>query len=343
MFKYIIRRILQAIPLVFLITVIVFTLLKFSGDPLAYLAQDPTVTEADRFLLRAKLGLNDPMPLQFVHWLIGDNWYWRDITGDGVVDEPGTRYGILRGDLGESFRFRKSVSDVFAEHLPRTVMLAGTAYIVTVVFALVIGVFAALRQYSIADNLITGFSFITFSLPVFLLALILVQVFAVEARKAGLPALPVSGLCDPRGDCSMDEVIRHLILPVLSLSLISIAGYSRYIRATMLEVINTDYVRTARAKGLSENRIVFLHALKNASLPLVTLIGLDIPGILSGAVITETIFSWPGMGYMFTQALDQLDAPLLVSFVLMIAIAVIAFQLLTDIVYAWLDPRIRYS
>jgi peptide/nickel transport system permease protein len=134
-----------------------------------------------------------------------------------------------------------------------------------------------------------------------------------------------------------------MILPVASLALINIAGWSRYIRATMLEVINSDYIRTARAKGISERRVIFLHALKNASLPLVTLVGLNLPFILSGAVITETIFSWPGMGYMYINALDQFDASLVVAFVLMIAVAVVFFQLLTDVVYAWLDPRIRYD
>jgi peptide/nickel transport system permease protein len=141
----------------------------------------------------------------------------------------------------------------------------------------------------------------------------------------------------------VDELIAHMVLPVASLALINIAGWSRYIRATMLETINTDYVRTARSKGISERRVIFLHALKNAALPVVTLIGLSLPFILSGAVITESIFSWPGMGYMYINALDQLDASLVVTFVLLIAVAVVFFQLLTDIIYAWLDPRIRYN
>mgnify|MGYP005841325317 CR=1 FL=1 len=339
MTKYIIQRVLQAIPLVIVITVIVFFLLKISGDPLAYLAQDPRVTEADRFLLRAKYGLNDPVfPHQFVFWLAGDDWYKRDITGDGEPDEYGTRKGVLRGDFGESIRYRKPVSTVMGQFLPNTLLLGITSFIVTVVVALVIGIFAALRQYTMADNIITSVAFITYSMPVFLLALILVQIFAIELRL-----LPVSGMYDPRGDQSVDELIRHMILPVASLALINIAGWSRYIRGTMLEVINSDYIRTARSKGLSERRVTFLHALKNASLPLVTLVGLSLPGILSGAVITETIFSWPGMGYMYINAIEQLDQPLLSAFVLMIAVAVVFFQLVTDIVYAWLDPRIRYN
>jgi peptide/nickel transport system permease protein len=343
MAKYIVRRILQAIPLIILIAVTVFVLLKLSGDPLAYLAEDPRVTEADRLLLRARYGLDDPLPLQFVHWLIGDDWYWRDITGDGVPDEPGRRRGVLRGDFGESIRYGKPVTEVIGQFLPNTLILGVTAYAVIIVTSLAVGIFAALRQYTAADNIITAISFVLYSMPVFLLALLLVQLFAVQFQKWGLPSLPVSGMYDPRGDGSFDELLRHLILPVASLALISIAGYSRYIRATMLEVINSDYVRTARAKGLGERRINFVHALKNASLPLVTLIGIDLPFVLSGAVITETIFSWPGMGFMYINALEQLDAPLLVAFVLLIAIAVVFFQLLTDIIYGWLDPRIRYD
>ena len=347
MTQYIIRRILQAIPLIILITVIVFILLKASGDPLAYLAEDPRNTQADILLQRARLGLDDPLPLQFVHWLVGDTWYRRqvDLTGDGnfEIDRFGERRGVIRGDLGESIVYRRPVTEVLGRFLPNTLLLGIAAYVVTIIFSLTFGIFAALNQYSVADNIITAGAFFTYSLPVFLTALILVQIFAVQFRHWGLPALPVSGMYNPRGDRSITDLIQHMILPVAALSSISIAGYSRYIRATMLEVINSDYIRTARAKGLGERRVVFLHALKTASLPLVTLIGLDIPFLLSGAIITETIFSWPGTGFMFINALGRLDLPLIIAFVLMIAVAIVIFQLLTDIVYAWLDPRIHYN
>jgi peptide/nickel transport system permease protein len=345
--KYIIQRVLQAIPLVFIITMLVFVLMKIAGDPLAYLAQDPRVRPLDRLVLRAKYGLDDPMVMQFIYWVFGDEGVERpvDVDNDGETDftAVGVRRGIIRGDFGESIRFRKPVTEVIGQFLPNTLLLGTTAFVVTIILSLVIGVFAALRQYTLADNIITAGTFITYSMPVFLLALILVQIFAIQFRRWGLPSLPVSGMYDPRGNQSIDELVRHMILPVASLALINIAGWSRYIRATMLEVINSDYIRTARAKGISERRVIFLHALKNASLPLVTLVGLNLPFILSGAVITETIFSWPGMGYMYINALDQFDASLVVAFVLMIAVAVVFFQLLTDVVYAWLDPRIRYD
>jgi peptide/nickel transport system permease protein len=341
--QYIIRRLLQAIPLLIIITVIVFVLLKTVGDPLAYLAQDPRVTEADRRMLRGRLGLDDPLPLQFVHWLIGDDWYQRDITGDGEPDEYGERKGIFRGDFGESIRYKRPVTEVIAEFLPNTLLLGTTAYLVTIVVSLGIGIYAALRQYSLADNIITAVAFVTYSMPIFFIALLSVLLFSITFKKAGLPYLPVTGMYDVRGDRSAWDLARHLILPVFSIAGISIAGYSRYIRSTMLEVIHSDYILTARAKGLTERTVIYLHALKNAALPLITLVGLNIPFILSGAVVTETIFSWPGMGRLFITSLEYLDVPVLIIFVLMTAVAVIFFQLLTDVLYAWLDPRVRYT
>jgi peptide/nickel transport system permease protein len=352
MTQYIIRRLFQAIPLLILITVFVFFLIKAAGDPLLAIAMDPTATEADQAIARARFGLDDPLALQFIHWLIGDDWYTREINlgdsdddgEDEILVTTGERQGILRGDLGISLsRDGRPVTEVIGIHLPRTVLLGTSALLVTITASFALGIFAALNQYSLADNIITGAAFLTFSIPVFLVALILVQIFAVQFYRWGLPRLPVEGMYYPRGDRSFDELLVHLILPTMSLALISIASYSRYIRSTMLEVINADYVRTARSKGLAERRVLYLHALKNASLPIVTLIGLDIPFILSGAVITETIFSWQGMGWMFITALEELDQALLSATVLLIAIAVVAFQLITDIVYALLDPRIRYS
>jgi len=318
-------------------------LTKATGDPLSYLAEDPRVTEADRMRIRARYGLDDPIYIQFLHWVVGDDWYKRDIDGDGEPDEYGRRKGILRGDFGESIRFRKPVSQVIGQFLPNTLLLGGTAFFATIVLSLVLGIYAALHQYSLGDNIFTAVAFFTYSMPSFLMALILVQIFSVEFKNWGLPSLPVVGMYDPRGDQSIDELLLHLILPATSLASISIAGYARYIRATMLEVINEDYVRTARAKGLSERRVIYLHALKNAALPIITLLGLNLPFILSGAVITETIFSWPGMGFMFINALNQFDATLVVAFVILISVFVVIFQLLADIMYAWLDPRVQYS
>ena len=382
--QYILRRLLQAIPLLIIITVIVFFLMKTAGDPLAELTLDPRITESDRILARAEFGLDDPLPMQFVHWLIGDDWYTRELqlpiqqenaTGtcngvainegerttitldngleqetlirDGrcyrVVYQNGDNKGILRGDFGDSIARGRPVLEVMGEALPNTLLLGISSYLVIIIFAFGLGIFQAIRQYSFLDNVITTFSFILVSMPIFLVALLSVYIFAVQFRKWGLPYLPVQGMYSVESDRSVGDLIRHLILPVFCLAAISIAGYSRFVRASMLEVINSDYIRTARAKGLGERRITYIHALKNASLPLVTLMGLDIPFILAGAVVTERIFSWPGMGTLFIESLNRLDYAVVITFVLMLAIAVVIFQLITDVMYAVLDPRVRYS
>jgi peptide/nickel transport system permease protein len=351
MFKYIIGRLIQAIPLLIIIAVLTFILLKTVGDPLQYLTEDPRVTEAERFRLRAVLGLNDPLPIQFVTWLVGDTWYKRDINGDGEADVYGDRLGILRGDWGESIRVKnKSAALVIGEKLPNTLLLGVSSYVLIVIVSLGVGIFAALRPYTMADNLVTTISFVLFSMPIYLIALLLIYIFAVQFRLAHdagatwLPYLPVQGMRPTRfSDGTLGELIRHMILPVFCLSAISIAGYSRFIRASMMEVINSDYIRTAQSKGLPTRRVTFVHALKNASLPLVTLIGLDVPFILSGAVVTEQIFSWDGMGLLFIKSLEALDAPVLILFVIMTAVAVVVMQLVTDIAYAWLDPRVRFG
>lgn len=384
--QYILRRLLQAIPLLIIITVIVFFLLKAAGDPLAELALDPRITESDKLLLRAQYGLDDPLPMQFVHWLIGDDWYTRELelpVSDTTFVAPNLCYGqeipvgervlislpngneqttlikdnqcyrvfyqqnnnkgILRGDFGTSIARGRPVLAVMGEALPNTLLLGISSYLVIIIFAFSLGIFQAIRQYSFFDNLVTTFSFILVSMPIFLVALLAVYIFSVQFRKWGLPSLPVQGMYSVNTDHSVGDLIRHMILPVFCLAAISVAGYSRFVRASMLEVINSDYIRTARAKGLGERRITLIHALKNASLPLVTLMGLDIPFILAGAVVTEQIFSWPGMGTLYISSLNRLDYAVVIAFVLMLAIAVVLFQLIADIMYAVLDPRVRYS
>lgn len=343
MSRYIIRRVLQAIPLLILVNILIFVIIKLAGDPFAYLAIDPAISEEDRAFFRRSLGLDDPLPLQFVHWYLGDDWYQRDLDFDGEPETFGQRQGILRGDLGESIRFRRPIPEVIGIYLPNTIILGMTALTVTVLIGVSIGVFAALRQYSIWDNIITGVSFITFSMPIFLIALLLVLLLAVIPDRLGLPHLPPFGMCEAGGDCSIDEVLPRLILPVISLAAIQTAGYARFVRASMLEVINSDYVRTARAKGLSERRVTAVHTFRNAALPLIALIALDIPIFLAGAVVTESIFQWPGMGTLFIQSLRTLDPPVLQIFTLLTATAVVIFQILADVVYAWVDPRIRYD
>lgn len=339
MYRYILRRLLQAIPLLFLISVILFVLMLNSGDPLATLGGRQPPRPEDRARLQRQLGLDQPVLTQYVYWLIGNDW----VVIDPETGARGTRRGALRGDFGNSLVTRQPAIEVILQRLPNTLILMVSAETLIVAASLTVGIVSAVRQYSLLDTALTTAAFITYSIPVFLMGLILMYIFAVNFRRWGLPYLPISGMFDPVVGPTPQQVLRHMILPVLTISLISIASYSRYIRSTMLEVINSDYIRTARAKGLSERRTLTVHAFKNASLPIVTLIGLDIPFLLAGAVVTETIFAWPGMGRTFIDHLNRSDYPVLMGLLMMISVAVVLFQLLTDLVYTWLDPRIRFT
>lgn len=343
MVRYVIRRLLQAIPQLLIISVILFVLMQASGDPVATLGGRTPPRSEDKERLRREWGLDQPVMVQYVFWLVGNDWVMVDSDGDGVGDQPGERLGVLRGDFGNSLVTRQPAMEVILERIPNTLVLMLTAEFLIIVFSLFIGIYSAIRQYSILDNIFTTIMFITYSMPIFFIALGLMYIFAVKFRQWGLPYLPTVGMYDPMEGKTLAQVAWHLVLPAMSIALIDTARYSRFIRSNMLEVINSDYIRTARAKGLKERQILVVHALKNASLPLVTIIGLDLPLLLAGAVVTERIFAWPGMGRLFLDHLVRSDFPVLMGLLMMIAVAVVIFQLLTDIVYTWLDPRIRYS
>jgi peptide/nickel transport system permease protein len=339
--QYIVRRLVQAIPLLFVISLVIFTLLQSAGDPLATMGGRVPPRPEDRERLRRQLGLDQPILVQYLYWLIGNDWVMIDRDGDGEGETPGTRQGVLRGDFGQSIVTRQPAIEVILDRLPNTLLLTITAEIVIILLALIIGIVSAIRQYSLLDNILTSFSFIAFSMPIFLLAFGLMYIFAVKFREWGLFYFPTAS--SPAQAKNLGELVWNMTLPVLSLTLIGVAGYSRYIRSNMLEVINSDYIRTARAKGIAERRILYVHAFKNAALPLVTLIGLDLPFLLAGAIVTEKIFAWPGMGRLFIDHLARLDYSVLMGILMMITVAVVIFQLFTDLVYTWLDPRIRYA
>jgi peptide/nickel transport system permease protein len=313
------------------------------GDPLATLGGRQQIRSEDRERLTRQLGLDKPVLVQYVYWLIGNDWAKVDMDGDGVAETPGTRRGVLRGDWGTSFITHRPVMDMIFERLPNTLLLMLTYEIVVLVISITIGVTSALRQYSKLDNLVTAFSFVGYSMPVFWLALMLMYIFAVHFRKWGLPYLPTVGMYDPGKEGDLSQLAWHMVLPVTTLSTITIAAYSRYVRANMLEVIRQDYIRTAHAKGLEPQNIIFGHALKNAALPLVTIVGMDLPLLLAGAVVTERIFAWPGMGQLFLDHTLKSDFPVLMGIMMLISMAVVVFQILTDITYTFLDPRIRYD
>jgi peptide/nickel transport system permease protein len=344
MSRYIIRRLLQAIPLLFIVSIVLFVLMQFMGDPVATLGGRRATRPADRERLTRQLGLDQPMYKQYLYWLIGNDWEQIDMDGDGVGETPGQRRGILRGDFGMSLMKRgQSAMEVIWDRVPNTLLLMVTAEVVIVIFALAIGIFSALRQYSLADHIITAISFIGFSTPIFFFALISIYIFSVNFKRWGLPSLPAVGMFDPQVGKTPGQVALHMILPVMTIAFVSIAAYSRYIRSTMLEVLNQDYIRTARAKGLRGRYILLIHALKNASLPIVTLIGLDLALLLGGALVTERIFAWPGMGRLFLDHMQRFDTPVIMGILIILSLTVIIFQIITDLTYALLDPRIRYD
>ena len=344
MTRYIIRRLLQAIPLLFLISVILFILMQNMGDPIATMGGRRATRPADRERLTRQLGLDKPMHMQYLYWLAGNDWDLFDMDGDGIEESPGTRFGVLRGDFGTSMVNRgKAVWEVIWDRIPNTLLLMVVSEAVIIVFALLIGVYSALRQYSMLDHVITAVSFIGYSMPIFFIALVTIYIFSVNFKRWGLPHLPAVGMFDPQVGKTWGQVALHLILPTVSISVVSIAAYSRYIRSTMLEVMSQDYIRTARAKGLQGRTVILTHALKNASLPIVTVVGLDIPLLLGGAVVTERIFAWPGMGRLFLDHVSRSDWAVVMGILMLLSVAVIVFQIFTDIAYAALDPRIRYD
>jgi peptide/nickel transport system permease protein len=277
------------------------------------------MSEADKEALRERLGLNDPVPVQYARWL-------------GLA---------LQGDLGYSFFSKQPVLQMIEERLPMTLTLTITAEIFVIIVSLALGILSALRQYSWLDNLITSVSFVGFSMPIFFIALGLMLIFAVQFKAWGLPYLPTGAdIWDPKDPV---ELIQHLILPVSALVIILSAGYARYIRSSMLEVLGLDYVRTARAKGLNNRAVIFKHALRNAALPFVTLIGLDIPGLLAGALVTESVYSWPGMGRLFWEYAQRGDFPVVLGVLLITSSAVVVMTIVVDVLYTFIDPRIRLS
>lgn len=344
MVRYIIRRLVQAIPLLLIISIILFVLMMNTGDPLATMGGRKATRPEDRERLSRQLGLDQPIYKQYFFWLVGNDWTKIDMDGDGEAETSGTRKGVIRGDFGSSLVNRgKPALEIIMERLPNTLLLMIPAEVIVIVVSLMVGIYSALRQYSLIDHAVTGLSFIGYSMPIFFVALVSMYIFGVNFKKWGLPYFPVVGMFDPKVGKTTEQVIWHMVLPIFSMTVITAAGYSRYVRSQMLEVISENYIRTAKAKGLPSRMITYGHALKNAALPLVTIVGLDIPLLLGGAVVTETIFAWPGTGRLFIDHLSRSDTPVVMGILMLISVAVVLCQLVTDIIYAWLDPRIVYD
>jgi peptide/nickel transport system permease protein len=280
-------------------------------------------SDEDLRRLEERLGLNAPVHVQYGKWL----------------------QKVVQLDFGQSTSERRPVRDSIMDRLPNTLYLMLTAWVVTILIAIPVGVLSATRQYSKFDHIVTGLTFVGQSVPIFWLGLILILVFYVTLDNpfTGEPLLPAGGMQTLGADFSIADRVKHLILPVTMLAASWVAWYTRFLRSSMLDVIHQDYVRTARAKGLREQAVIMRHAFRNASIPLVTLMALDLPLIFSGALFTEVIFSWPGMGRLFFAAADRRDYPLLMAIIMITATLIVVANLLADVLYAWLDPRIRFK
>lgn len=323
MTQYLTRRLIQSVLTLWVISIILFGLVSsVPGGLMAAYEENPDFTAEDIARLRAKYGLDDPVPVRYLKWL----------------------GNLARGDWGNSFTSKQPVLQEIGERLPNTVLLMGVMLIVTLLVAIPLGIISALKQYSWIDHILTTVAFAGNSLPVFWFGLMLIIIFHVTLKRPdGTPLLPGSGMATLGAPFSLIDRIEHLILPVSMLALVSAAGYMRYMRSSMLDVINQDYVRVARAKGLKENMVIYKHALRNALIPMVTLIALDIPSLFGGALFTETIFAWPGIGRLYFGAALKADYPMVMAVLVIYSGLIILSNLLVDVLYTLLDPRIRLS
>ncbi len=339
MIRYFQRRLLQTIPTFFGVTLLSFLImLSAPGDPVALITFSPNADPATAQAMRRQLGLDKPPLLQYVYWLVGNDWTLIDIDGDGTGDQPGERYGLLRGDLGDSIKQKRPVMDLIAQRVPATLRLGVAALLLGYLLGVLLGVLAAVFHRTWVDQLIRVLSVIGNAVPQFWLGLLLIIVFGVQ-----LGILPISGMQNitRRGGFDLGDALRHMILPVSVLSLNTIAFISRFTRTQILEVLQQDYVRTAYAKGLHTRVIWLRHALRNGLLPVATFLGPFIGTLLAGAVIIEQVFQWPGMGKLIIDAVFQRDYPLVMGSVVIASVMFIGGVLLSDIMYVILDPRIR--
>lgn len=313
--KYIIKRLLIAAVTFFGITVLVYILASMApGSPVEMiLAGTSNLTQDDVARLEAQMGLDQPVYVQYMIWL----------------------KNVLQGNLGVSYRTMRPVTEMLAERIGPTLMLTVTALVLAILIALPLGIIAAYRPYSPWDYASSVFSFIGAATPNFFAAMILVYLFSIK-----LGILPASGMYDAGAKESLPMLLRHMILPVITLMLQYVGIYTRHMRSSMLEVLGDDYVRTARAKGLRERAVIFIHALRNALIPLVTQVGLSLPALIGGAIITEQVFSWPGMGTLMVQSINYRDYPTIMGITVLIAGFVLIGNIVIDLFYGVLDPRV---
>jgi peptide/nickel transport system permease protein len=335
MTRYIARRLLQAIPVLFIISIIVFGLIQVApNNPLSAFQNNPNITPEDLLRLEQEYGLNDPVHVKYVKWLSQ----------------------LLQGNWGDSFVTHRPVLTEIGERLPNTLYLSAIAFLLALTIAIPIGIVSAVRQYSIFDHVVTTIAFMGQSVPIFWFGLLLIILFSVNLQNplAGsemfphpppLPLFPGGGMTT-LGEYPPDPIVDriwHLVLPVTMLAIFQLAQHVRYMRAGMLDVLKADFIRTAYSKGLKERVVIYRHAFKNAAIPLVTIVALEIPSLFNGALFTETIFSWPGMGRLFFNSAERGDYTVLMGVLMISATLIIFFNLVADIAYGFLDPRIRFD
>ncbi len=318
MLNYFIRRVLINIPILIGITFVVFLLASLMpGDAvLAMITADTPLSDDMIKMRQGELGLDLPLPVQYARWM----------------------GNLMRGNLGYSFVSAESVSKMIVLRLPATLELMGVSLLISILLGLVLGTISALKQYSWMDYVFTIFGFIGISIPDFFLGMILVFVFALQLRW-----FPTSGLITAGQEFSWGDNLRHVFLPALALALVRTAVFMRYTRASILEVLGNDYVRTAKAKGLKQAAVILRHVMRNALIPVITIIGINLGVLFAGSVIIETIFQWPGIGMMFINAVTGRDSPVIMGYVLLTSVVVLTSNLLTDLAYSLVDPRIRYE
>ncbi len=322
MSRYIIRRLIGMVPLLLGISFIVFALLNLvPGSPMTQYEGNPRIRPEDLERIKNNLGLNEP-------------WYERYFIWLG---------NLLQGDLGNSFVNFAPVDYLLRSALPNTLVLSSVSLIIALVISVPVGVICAVKRNSLFDRIVTVIATAFSSLPTLWLGLMLIVIFAVKFQAWGLPSLPTGGVRNLREDDNLLDRIEHLILPAMALSLVSLAGWTRYIRSQMLEVIRQDFVRTAQAKGLKDRIVLMRHAFRNALLPLVTLVGLTIPDLFGGALIIENVFGYPGVGQLTIESLNSNDYSVAMACVMMLAVLTVLGNLIADILYGLLDPRVRYD
>lgn len=316
MTAYIIRRLGQGIVLLWLVSILGFAMLHLvPGGPLSQFANTPGMSDADMARLATQLGLDRPLPVQYLEWAMG----------------------LLQGDWGRSYRDDNPVLAVIASRIGATLWLMVTATIISVMLGVAIGVISAVRRHTVFDQAVTIGAMIALSIPTFWFGLVVIYVFSIKLRW-----LPPGNMA-PVGEESFLVYLHHLIGPAMVLALVTTATWSRFMRSSILDVISQDYVRTALAKGLSGRAILLGHVMRNAMLPMITLAGLEIPTLLSGALVTETVFTWPGMGRLFLDSIAYRDYPVVMGMLMFTAMLVILGSLIADILYVVVDPRIRLS